>query len=131
MRSPYRLIPAGLAAFSTTLTALLLTACAVPGAPPHASIYPKGHYEAINDPGLALDVDFDRHAIRIDIYAERYTGELVWLPAHNSFQAHLLTSSGARMECTLTRLLPKVWSGECTDSQGQVYVLGVGHHWSV
>jgi hypothetical protein len=113
------------------LMALLLTACAVPGAPPHASIYPKGHHELANDPGFALEVDFEQHTNGVDIHGERYAGDLVGVPGYNALESQLRALSGARMECILNQHLPNVWEGQCTDSQGQVYVLNVGHHWSV
>ena len=111
--------------------ALLMTACAVPGAPPHAAIYPKGHYEFASAAGFALEVDFERHIINVDIQGERYTGKLVWTPEHRGFEAQLLTSNGAKMECFLTQQLADIWRGECNDSQGRVYALEVGHGWSI
>jgi hypothetical protein len=109
-----------------------MTACAVPGAPPHASIYPKGHHELANDPGYVLEVELERHIIKVDIQGERYTGELRRVLGYpNSLQSRLLTRSGSWMECALNQLLPEVWDGECTDSQGHLYDLKVGSHWSV
>lgn len=112
--------------------AMLTTACAVPGAPPYASIYPEGYYALGNDPGYVLKIDFERHTMRVSIQGESYSGQLLEIPGYrNSLQSKLLAASGATMECTLNRLLPKEWDGRCTDAQGRVYVLKVGGHWSV
>ena len=112
--------------------AMIMTACAVPGAPPYASIYPKGYYALGSDPGYVLQIDFERHTMRVSIQGESYAGQLVEIPGYrDSLQSQLLAASGATMKCTMNQLLPKEWDGQCTDALGHVYVLKVGGHWSV
>jgi len=106
--------------------AVLLSACAVPGAPPYASIYPEGHHEAANDPGLVLEVDFKRRTIRIAIYGEHYEGELVQIANGRGVESQLRSAGGGTMHCIMGEPLTNVWQGECTDSQQRVFVLQVG-----
>lgn len=111
---------------------MLMTACAVPGAPPFASIYPKGNYTLGNDPGYVLKVDFERRTIHVKIQSESYDGQLREVLGYpHSLQAKLVSPNGAQMDCNLNQVLPKVWDGQCTDSQKQVYDLKIGGHWSV
>ena len=126
MRLSCRLRQTTRAAFGTPLMALLVTACAVPGAPPDSSIYPEGHPEAVNDPGLVLAVDFKRRTIRIEIYGEHYDGELVQIANGRGFESKLRSVGDDTMHCMMGEPLTDVWHGECTDSRQRVFVLQIG-----